>query len=340
MENMNNLTNNGNNTNNNNTAGGGGGNRIPVPINFSSKAERRGIQRAAIELALNILASNQEQHRPLDIYRILDLPPPYTPLDEGVPLCLPIEPWNRPVELDTFEYTKKITEFHQNKDQEYSLARVKEENEHPTEVPVPANRNGPFAKADSGDIEDANRQWLRELATVSLNLQRANLDAPRPLLQEILSCILLGTADDRTHPLNSGPPLTRDDVNLLSEMSEPSWDEVRKDYPTLVPNSAGYTELSQLQKLSKEFEVELDALDWHNRTWLPATASADPLAQKKYNQNEPTTQGYSISTLVQHINNARIAEKLAAGGTAAPALCSNATAVQCLILMQSLSRIQ
>ncbi|KAE8449437.1 hypothetical protein EG329_008045 [Mollisiaceae sp. DMI_Dod_QoI] len=323
--------------------GSGGGLNSRGPVNFSSKAERRGIKRAAIELALNLLATNQEQHRPLDIYRILDLPGEYEPLDEGTPLCLPLEPHQRPVELDTFHYTKRLTAYHQATDTDYSLARAREENERPSEVPIPANYNGPFAQADEGDLEDAKRKWIAQLAQIIAQLQHANLDAPRPLLQELLMCYASGSNANRdnNNPLDQGVPLTVADVNLLSELAEPSWDEIKRDYPILTSDTLNYATSLAQQTKDKDFEAELDALDWHGKTWLPAgnRNTQDPYAQRVYDGTFDSVQGYSIKDLAHEISTARLRKANAAGLDLSSPLCSEVEATTCLNRLKALRRI-
>ncbi|CZR56165.1 uncharacterized protein PAC_06053 [Phialocephala subalpina] len=323
--------------------GGGGRLNTRGPANFSSKAERRGIKRAAIELALNLLATNQEQHRPLDIYRNLDLPGKYYSIDEGVPLCLPLEPWQRPVELDPFHYTKKLTAFHQLRDSEYSIARTQQGNSHPSELPVPANYMGPIAPADKTDVQEAKRRWLTHLAQVNIRLQHANLDAPRPLLQDLLLCYVGGSNPQRdpNDIRDQAVELTIDDVNLLNELAEPSWDEVSQEYSQPTPNTTGYAAIIKQQQDDKSFEQELNALDWSGRTWQPRDNwnATDSLAQLLYQQDVDSVQGYMVTDLTQAISNARLAKAKAAGDPMSPLLISEQEATERLGRLQGLRRI-
>ena len=132
--------------------------QVAGTIEFTGKAERRGVQRAAIEIALNLLATNQEQHRPDDRFRIVEIPPPYQPQQSTTALSLPLEPWNRPIEQDPFKYSRRLTEYRQWKDSDYNLGRSQVINQNPVRLAPPLNYNGPFVAATGDDITEAVRR--------------------------------------------------------------------------------------------------------------------------------------------------------------------------------------
>jgi hypothetical protein len=285
------------------------------------------------------------------MYRRVDLPGTYRPLDEGMPLSLPLEPWHRPVELDTFEYTKKMLDFHRAKDIEYSLARSRENDINPSEILVSPNYNGPFAKNDVHDLEWAKREWLRELVGIFRALQDAYANAPRPLLQEVLNCVSHGFTLDLQHPMYADPPLTRDEVRLIGELTQASWDDIQLPYPVLTSNTPGYDAALAAQTELQAFEQELSLMDWQDRTWLPANSQSLALfEQPRYDAARDTIQGYTISVITQHINNCRLTRMAGAGQAAtppqtaiqltAPDLCSQQTVVAYFAALQSLRRIQ
>ncbi|KAA8576100.1 hypothetical protein EYC84_006262 [Monilinia fructicola] len=132
-------------------------------LNFQSKAERRGIQRAAIEMALNLLASNYEQRRPDDRFRRVVLPSPWQPPPPEVPISMELEPTKRPLELDTTYYTDLIYQYNQWKDDDWYDAREKIVKMFPGQVPPPANYNGPFTIPTMFEYQDvAAKQILDE----------------------------------------------------------------------------------------------------------------------------------------------------------------------------------
>src|ERR1700710_1891726 len=144
--------------------------QLATITDFTGKAERRGVQRAAIELALNLLATNQEQHRPHDRFRVVKLPPKYKPPQEEVPLWLPLEPWKRPVELDTFKYTKVMRKYREWKDEDYQLACTRAVNEHLGYLPAPENFAGPYTMGSDKELAEIFKKRQNELVNIQSEL--------------------------------------------------------------------------------------------------------------------------------------------------------------------------
>ncbi|PBP27637.1 hypothetical protein BUE80_DR001431 [Diplocarpon rosae] len=284
-------------------------------MDFTGKAERRGIQRAAIELALNLLATNQEQHRPADRFRIIDTARQYVPLPEEVSISLPLEPSRRQIDLDTFEYTKKMTAYREWKDFDYELTRDRLLQDHVTlqtraVIPdpdamalddaesmgtaaqylyPPVNYMGPVAAADSADWMKVRRERHAELSRIALRLSDAYTKAPRPLLQRLLVVMNEGMLDnEKDHPLSDDVPLNKRGLDLLEEVSGASWAEGRIEYsPPLETELKTEGDLSVVSRLVEvplavimEFEGYLAKLPnlpfWVPLRDDPALASADP----------------------------------------------------------------
>ncbi|KAI6712480.1 hypothetical protein JHW43_004963 [Diplocarpon mali] len=284
-------------------------------IDFTGKAERRGIQRAAIELALNLLASNQEQHRPADRFRIIDTARQYVPLPDEVSISLPLELSRRQIDPDTFEYTKKMSAYREWKDFDYELSRGRLIRDHATlqartgvpdpdvmalddaestEIAAhylypPVNYMGPVAAADSTDWMKVRRERHAELSRIALRLSDAYTRAPRPLLQRLLVVINEGMLDNnRDHPLSDNVPLDRRGLDLLEEISGDSWAEGRIEYsppleieqhnegePHFVSRPAEVPLAVMLE--FEEYLVKLPNLPfWVPLPDDPALASADP----------------------------------------------------------------
>ncbi|PBP26794.1 hypothetical protein BUE80_DR002325 [Diplocarpon rosae] len=307
---------------------------VEKSIDFTGKAERRGIQRAAIELALNLLATNQEQHRPVDRFRVIDTARQYVPLPEEVSISLPLEPSRRQIDLDTFEYTKKMTAYREWKDFDYELARNRLIQDHaratipdPDAMTLddaesigivaqylypPVNYMGPVAAADSADWIKVRRERHAELSRIALRLSDAYTKAPRPLLQRLLVLMNEGMLDnEKDHPLLDDVPLNKRGLDLLEEISGDSWAEGRIEYsPPLETQRQNEGDPGVLSRLVEvplavimDFEGYLAKLPnlpfWAPLRDDPALASADPaeLKQPKHLQAIKSTLGLSLSEI-------------------------------------------
>ncbi len=245
-----------------------------VMVDFTPMVERRGIQRAAIELALNYFATNQEQHRPEDRFRVLDVAgQQYVPRQKELPICLPIESWKRPLEADTFDTTKKMLVYRQWKDFDYSLGRQRAIANTSLLLKPPKNFLGPLALADGDTYKEAAREKQVKLAEVAALMQEAQLNAPRPLMANLLQFFAEGlTRNGRTFP---GPnvdtevnnafydevALTKPGIDLLVELSQPSWDETAKPYDFLRVHGPPFTVTvpHDMEESLKEFSRDLES---------------------------------------------------------------------------------
>ncbi|CZT05757.1 uncharacterized protein RCO7_03915 [Rhynchosporium graminicola] len=286
-------------------------------IDFSGKAERRGIQRAAIEISLNLLASNQEQHRPADRFRVVDLTRAHVPLEKEIPISLPLEPSRREVERDAFEFTKKMIAYKDWKDFDYEVSRNKlladppdtsygillrgaDETRSYAILDPPTNFNGPFALAQYADaIEIAGRRQA-ELSRIALRLQSAYTSYPRPLLERLLSLISQGMDATRhtDHNLYDEVALTREGLAILEHISGDSWDEIAVD--DLVSSVFPDAELALLDS----FEADIRSIEGIP-LWSPQVDSDEGIAdtrysnltQIRYSPDVPSQNGVTLDSL-------------------------------------------
>ncbi|RDL31180.1 uncharacterized protein BP5553_09969 [Venustampulla echinocandica] len=252
-------------------------------MDFSGKAERRGIQRAAIELALNLVATNQEQHRPEDRFRKLELPSKYKPPPKEVPISLPLEPSKRPVEMDSFKFTKELMEFRHLKDLSYELARTRLIGERPENLHPPANLNGPFTVASTEDKQDIIKERQSRLTDLCSRLVEAEKLAPRALIQRILLRVqqAISRGLNQAHPLWDKDELITAGIDQLFEIAAPSWDGDRKSYDDL--NLA----LTPQQKAElREFEQDVDEIRDILPLWKPREPVTHPSEEQEYSEVE------------------------------------------------------
>lgn len=262
-------------------------------IDFTGKAERRGVQRAAVELALNLLATNQEQHRPNDKFRRVRLPPKYKPQSEEVPLWLPLEPWKRPVEIDPTKYTKIMRKYREWKDEDYETARTRTIHEYPAYVPAPENFAGPHTIISDDNVQEIFKQRQIELVDLQSALFEASKNAPRPLLHQLNMLIdescRSSVATKVYHPVvHDRDTLTEKESAILRELAQPSWYEDIIDYPELIPGIQPLDDDGK-EKL-KEFERDLQRIIHEIPIWRkPTVESPHPeFLQEKYDPSTPS----------------------------------------------------
>ncbi|KAJ8070333.1 hypothetical protein OCU04_000713 [Sclerotinia nivalis] len=296
-------------------------------LNFQSKAERRGIQRAAIEMALNLLASNYEQRRPDDRFRRVVLPSPWQPPLPEVPISMELEPTKRPVELDTKYYTKLMVEYTRWKDDDWYDAREKIIKISPGQVPPPANYNGPFAIPTMFEYQDAAAKYLGNLTpTWNALLHAANVFA-RPFLTAVLARVQRGvdfepgeTADSLYGEADGLEiRLTPQELGVLRELSEPSWNCHWLPYPP-VANEAE----DMPRQVLDEFERDIEALPeedkppyWSSgqpptapQIWNIPVSQRDLRLTNRYDPDVKSIDFISLGVLLQHINNRRLDQNL------------------------------
>jgi len=317
-------------------------------INFTPKAERRGIQRAAIELALNLLGTNQEQHRPDDRFRIVDLPLSIQRPEKEVPLCLPLLPEDRPLEMDPFEYTRKMFAFRQCKEFDYGLARASTNSGQGGFLPAPDNYKGPISIASVNEFHQARRNQLKNLAATNEMMIAAVDSAPRPLLQQLLLLVDAGLhhqlhSNIQPHPLYDDQMLTQKDLELLEQISGDSWDEEACEYGAEIPGLLNTPE--ELGRL-EEFEIDIAELS-EIPLWLPAPESQRPgtnpghhelFTQIQHDSTVQSTRWMTADEVRQATGNKRMTKTSGSAGT--PHLWDLNSVTKYLKAMASAGKIQ
>ncbi|KAI9650722.1 hypothetical protein NHQ30_000745 [Ciborinia camelliae] len=298
-------------------------------LNFQSKAERRGIQRAAIEVALNFLASNYEQRRPDDRFRQVVIPSPWKPPPPEVPISLELEPTKRPVELDPKYYTSLMVEYKRWKDDDWYDAREKIVKLFPGQVAPPANYNGPFTIPTMFEYQDVAAKYLGNLTpTWNALLHTANV-FPRPFLSAVLTRVQRGVnfepgqADDPLYEEANGMELklTPQELGVLRELTEPSWNCHWLPYPPVI-----HEHEDMPRQLLDEFERDIEELPEDSKPpyWtsgrppsLPRNFPRDfPESQRdlrltvEYDPDTLSHTSISLRDLLQHINNRRFTQDL------------------------------
>jgi hypothetical protein len=306
---------------------------------------------------LNLFATNQEQYRPIDRFRILDLPSQYQSQEKEVPLSLSLEPWNTPLEQDTFEFSKRLSTFRQQKDSDYGIFSTHLAQETAGLLQAPLNYNGPFALATGADLKEAARIRLVHLAQIAEALGNANSKAPRPLMQRLLLRTIEGSnsaVEIRNHRFYDDEPLTKANLKLLLELAAPSWNDERREYNDyMIP---GLIDQWDDRRRLEEFERDVNEVQG-----LPVWISSNPaepddrlysdhpyrFIQTPHYENLPTetkvatygieTQGMELTKVRQIINDNRLRRP---GGGRHPHLWTEAETLRYLQAMRSAGRIQ
>jgi hypothetical protein len=321
----------------NQSRGGSGG-----PINFTPEAERRGIQRAAIELALNLLATNQEQNRPQDRFRMVDLPRKVPVSRTEVPLCMSLKPEDRPLEQGPLDYTRKMLAFRRWKDYDYDVSRTRSNISQNVSLLAPDNFNGPASVATVDDLYNVARKQLNELASVQKGLIDAEKTAPRPLIEYLLLLVDAGlNDDDHIHELYDDEKLTTEGVNLLGEIAGESWDELRDEYGDDIQGVQNtINDRARLEEFEQDIAELAEIPLWepgYNPDYMDNN-SWEQFTQIEHHPAIPSTQGMTGDEVRQITGNRRMAN--AESGTEAPHLWDLRTVTRYLRAMASVSRIQ
>lgn len=318
----------------------------PNGTDFIGKAERRGVQRAAVELALNLLATNQEQHRPLDRFRTVELPKRYKSPPKEVSLCLPLEPWNRPIEQEPFEITKLMLRYRKWKDSDYSAARARARARWPGYLEAPVNYNGPSALLTHYDLHSRFAKKQQELVQVQKDLIRACEIAPRDLIYQLITIIndtVLLPLEDPSHPRVEDDwgetPLETKDIDILRGLCESSWNERQQPYPHPKEWTESVKhERARLKEFERDVNIFMDDLPlWKPRGVLnqerPEGYIWDP-----YNPQLESVAGWDLKTLVHDKINAHRQEQ--AHDRQPVHMWTDAEAIAHLTIMHNAGRIQ
>jgi hypothetical protein len=245
-------------------------------IDWRPKAERRGIRRAAIEYGLNILCANHEQHRLKDKFRRVELPGPYVSTDlPEISLSLPLEPYERPVEMDTFEYTKQVARYHHDLDLAYSAAREKVNKYDAIELPPPVNHRGPFEVGTAELMLELFQAKVNSLYKTYQLLNDAAQRAPRPIIERMLSRVEEGIhlePEDKhefmiMRPDENGKEmevvdLSKAELGLFDELVTKSWDELRKPFTREFLPGRTCKNILDLKKFAQEVDQLVDIPIW------------------------------------------------------------------------------
>jgi hypothetical protein len=290
--------------------------RLATITDFSGKAERRGVQRAAIELALNLLATNQEQHRPLDKFRRVVLPPRYQPPSKEVRLCLDLEPWKRPIEQDPFKLTKMLLKYRKWKDHLYAAARARAIDTRPGHLEPPANYNGPRTLASEDNVWSSVRRRENQLVQTQAAIIQAGKAAPRPLIYRLTTLIneaLIVPPNEMSYSLSDEDQLQlleAKDLQILSSLCASSWNEEHRPYPELILGNAD-NDRARLNEFERDVNLFMNELPlWEPVDPSPPT-SIDPsepefYIQTQYDAHVQSKTGWDLNTLVEvKINKSR-----------------------------------
>lgn len=232
-------------------------------------------------------------------------------------MCLPLEPWKRPLEQEPFDYTTKVALYQQWRERDYELARNKVLENVVSKYEVPVNYKGPLALADGDTAKEGARRLQAQLAIVALKLQEAYLKAPRPLLQELLLRFSDGLdpvsrAPVRAELLADNVEISQKDLKLLLELAERSWDELKTEIPPLL--EADRNEATIAERVSfDEFVPSIEDLGELIPYWIPCPKGPpDPMApnrrfiQPRHDPTwNPATQGIAFESLINIVNTKR-----------------------------------
>lgn len=270
-------------------------------------------------MALNLLATNQEQERPDDRFRVVRLPGITRSPEVEVPLCQALAPEDQRVELDPFDYTTKLTKFRDLKDFQYENASLQFLAKHPqAALKPPHNYMGPIAAVNGAAFKAATLARQAELVQIYALLYTRSKEAPRPFLDQLCLIAAMGMKSGLAHPLYDTIGLKQVDLDLLLELAEESWSDPPKPYvASFIPDLLTNTKrLASLQDFEQDL-LNLDGLPF----WKPDQGNYsmdllpnDPqlFEEISHDPDYPSTKAWIAEDVKERIN----AKYLRAGSAA------------------------
>ncbi|KAG9234659.1 hypothetical protein BJ875DRAFT_423567, partial [Amylocarpus encephaloides] len=287
--------------------------RYENSVDWRPRAERRGIKRAAIELGLNLLCPNHEQHRPEERFRIVDLPGPYHSAEfPDIPISLPLEGHERPLEIDPFEFTKRLSQWRQQNEKEYALTRKLVAEKDREALEPPANWRGPFTVASSENAIDVLGKRHAELANIYRQLIVVSVKASRPIIGAMIKRVEEGMHHEEGYKNEWADEehidLQQNDLTLLREITSDSWREPPQEDDGEIEMLFN-EELKTMQEFEDDLEEVLDMLPLYEPEELPRRDPDDPDAEFRQPKHDPSVRGKNGMGFIefqQLINNKRI----------------------------------
>ncbi|CAG8979810.1 hypothetical protein HYALB_00011261 [Hymenoscyphus albidus] len=292
-------------------------------IDYTPQAERRGIQRAAIELGLNLLCTNEEQHRPDDKFRIVQLPPPHVDWSDRpeVPLTLPLDPTKRPVELEPFYFTKKVAAYRWEMEMKYHLGRTKAIEQRRGLLDPPANLSGPFSVASLEQYQEVTARAKNILTSVYSSMARANKISPRPLMAALIDRVDEGLRWRAGEPsifykeivtpngqrVEQSIELTNPGIDLLNEIAGPSWDESQRPFEEVDVRVPDW-DMAKLTEFCNDIEDVREYIPLWEAYKPPKQSREDTirLVQQPHDPYVKGKTGISLKSLLQLMNSKRV----------------------------------
>ncbi|RDW82559.1 hypothetical protein BP6252_03671 [Coleophoma cylindrospora] len=258
-----------------------------------TKARQRGTQRAALELALNTLCRNSEQDRREDRFRTLELARPWRAPKQQTPVAKALCPTERPLELDTFHFTKIMLDWRRSMQWDYSLSRTQEDRLTIfNDLVSPPNFHGPcILPLDREDIDidtAINQRRVDYLELFNKIEKAAKSDDPavplsREFLKRIYLFIGLGAMNDWT-----GFNANLDNQEDISE--EKTARRCMENINDLVVHDFGQEHINLLEELCKpahtaswvHYKLKKDSLEYIESFSTVGQGFADFVMDREY----------------------------------------------------------
>lgn len=295
------------------------------PAEYLDMAVKRGTRRAAVEMALHLVADNLEQYRPGDRFRKAFMSVKPRPPMKEVPLCRALEHLERPAKLDTLNFTKVMRAYRQWKDQQHYDSRQSYTSQNANSESPPSNYLGPFTLASEKEAKARTNDRNNRMIFLRDKLAEAQKLAPRPLLHHVLALIERGIFNEvpRDGSLEEATVSVKD-LSRLMELARPSW-ENRPEIPPMTNDPEDWPSDQNLidnYRRQNDFDRDVDkvlkvlplwdpVLRSHNLsediTMLTDEEAVLRLSQRPYDES-PSRQGMPVDDFI-HVMNCRILNK-------------------------------
>lgn len=278
----------------------------------SDTPRHRSVQIAPVQMALNVVATNQKQHQVNERSRIPRLNPTPQSRVQEIQLSLPVKARKCSKERDPFEYTKKVAAYQKALDVVYQLKLESIAKTYPGIPSAPLNYNGPFIIVDGAKKKDIARSRLQLLISYYNLLGEAQKRSPRPLLHQMLCQISKILAPDKpsTHEMMN-VRLSQQDLDLLKDIGGDPWQEMSRDYNDEFTESQKKDSppLSKLKEIITCKEIYDQIPLWMPKSATSRTRSTsiqEICAPIPYDPQKRSESALSLDVLLKNINERQI----------------------------------
>jgi hypothetical protein len=198
-----------------------------------------------------------------------------------------------------------MREFRRWKEGQYTIARGQDIEQNPNDIPAPENYYGPQTDISEEGLLEILSIRQRKLIQLQQSLMKAQVSAPRPLIRRVLELIDEGMqCQDGSHRFYDGEPVKLKEIEVLKELTEPSWAE-------FVGQTTSSHQLGEFQSDIYAESVWSNIPFWEPAQTQISRGEAAEFGQQRYDQHLQSTENAKLHLILEAINAKRATKGLA-----------------------------